>query len=307
MQTVPSPQAPTPSCWHHWCQRLSVRLIPIAQNGRNLIGSLAFGEARLYGDAQLGEECHLLVAGGLSAPGRFGIREAFYPQAAGDILPQTLRIGQGQRLGHHGCTCLTLHLDDLPRLVAIGHQTQDAVLRTQREHPGTLARLHPAQLTACKEIDRGAAQPAFHGLLLFPLAALSLGHHLGDRLGVQVVGAASKEGGYGLERVTGTDPHDIEDETIAFARIGARAAPEHLLIQRPAAGGTRHDDAVHRGLIKAFGEHRTVGHHTRLARVQALQDGAALGKGRAAVQGFGRDTGRYKRSRPWHGPAPPWG
>ena len=54
-------------------RRLSTRLIPIAQNGRNLIGGLAFAKARRYGHAKLLEERQLLVAGGLSAPGRFGI------------------------------------------------------------------------------------------------------------------------------------------------------------------------------------------------------------------------------------------
>ena len=33
------------------------------------------------------------------------------------------------------------------------------------------------------------------------------------------------------------------------------------------------DNAIHRGFVKAFGEHRAVGHHARLARVQALQQG----------------------------------
>jgi hypothetical protein len=54
MRTVPFPPA-TALPATRWRQGLTLRLIPIAQNGRNLIGSLAFSEARLYGDAQLKE------------------------------------------------------------------------------------------------------------------------------------------------------------------------------------------------------------------------------------------------------------
>jgi hypothetical protein len=63
------------------------------------------------------------------------------------------------------------------------------------------------------------------------------------------------------------------DESKVFTRNGQVQDPaQHLLVQRCTLGGPRHDNAVHRGLVKAFGEDRTVGDHACLAGVQALEE-----------------------------------
>ena len=120
---------------------------------------------------------------------------------------------------------------------------------------------------------------------------------LQDGLPGQPSGVTVKEGGGGVEGVVRTHPDDIQHETIGFARIRAGAPTEHLLVQRRTLGGPRHNNAVHRGLVKAFREDRTVGDHARLPRVQALEDGAAGGERRGAIQRFGGDTGRPKGFR----------
>ena len=94
-----------------------------------------------------------------------------------------------------------------------------------------------------------------------------------------------------------THPDDIQHQTIGFARIRAGAPAQHLLVQRRTLGGPRHNNAVHRGLVKPFGEDGTVGHDARRARVQPVEDGAAGGERRGAIQGLGGDTGRPKGLR----------
>ena len=121
----------------------------------------------------------------------------------------------------------------------------------------------------------------------------------------QPCGVTAKERGGRVQGVTGAHPDDIEEQTIGFAGIGPGAAAEHLLIEQGALGGARDDDTIDGGFIKAFGEHGTVGHDARFARVQPLEDGAAGRQRRGAIQGLGRDAGRAERSRPWHGPGPP--
>ena len=90
---------------------------------------------------------------------------------------------------------------------------------------------------------------------------------------------------------SGTHPDDIEHETVGFARIGPGAPAEHLLIERRTLGGPRDDNAVHRGLVKAFGEDGTVGDHAGRAGVQPLEDGPAGGERGGAIQGLGGDAG----------------
>ena len=94
-----------------------------------------------------------------------------------------------------------------------------------------------------------------------------------------------------MQRVVGAHPDDIEHQTIGFARIRAGAPSQHLLVQRRTLGGPRHDNAVHGGLVKPFGEDRTVGDHARGARVQPLEDGPAGGEWGGAIQGFRGNAG----------------
>ena len=95
-----------------------------------------------------------------------------------------------------------------------------------------------------------------------------------------------------MQGVLRAHPDDIEHETVGFAGIRPGAAAEHLLIERCTLGRAGDDNAVHRGLVKAFGEDRTVGHDTSLAGVQALEDGPAGGERGGPIQGLGRNPGR---------------
>ena len=88
-----------------------------------------------------------------------------------------------------------------------------------------------------------------------------------------------------------THPDDIQHETIGFTRIRAGAPAQHLLVQRRTLGGPRHNNAVHGGLVKAFGEDGTVGDHARGARVQPLEDGPAGGERGGPIQGLRGNAG----------------
>ena len=93
-----------------------------------------------------------------------------------------------------------------------------------------------------------------------------------------------------LIEINSTHSDDIQHETIGFARIRARAPAQHLLVQRRTLGGPRHNNAVHRGLVKAFRKDGTIGDHARLARVQPVEDGPAGGQRGGPIQGFRRNA-----------------
>ena len=91
-------------------------------------------------------------------------------------------------------------------------------------------------------------------------------------------------------RVWCVHPDDIQHETIGFTG--------YVPVPRPASVGTaahsrwpRHNNAVHGGLVKAFGEDGTVGDHARGARVQPLEDGPAGGERGGPIQGLRGNAG----------------
>jgi hypothetical protein len=97
-----------------------------------------------------------------------------------------------------------------------------------------------------------------------------------------------------VQGVVRTHPDDIEHETIRFARIRAGTPAQHLLVQRRTLGRPRHNNAVDRGLVKAFGEHGTIGDHACGARVQPVEDGPAGGERGGAIEGLRSNAGGTK-------------
>jgi hypothetical protein len=97
--------------------------------------------------------------------------------------------------------------------------------------------------------------------------------------------------------MAGAGAHHVQDQALGFARIQARATPDHLLVEQPALRGACHNNTIQGGFVKAFGEHGAVGHHLRLPRPEALEQCPAGVQRRAAVQGFGGNTSRRKRLR----------
>ena len=83
----------------------------------------------------------------------------------------------------------------------------------------------------------------------------------------QPSGVTGKQGGSGVQGVVRTHPDDIQHQTIGFPRIRAGTPAEHLLVQRRTLRGPRHNNAIHRGLIKPFGKDGTIRDHARLSRV----------------------------------------
>ena len=65
-----------------------------------------------------------------------------------------------------------------------------------------------------------------------------------------------------------------------------------MLIERQALRRASHDDAVNRGLVKAFREHGAVSHDARRPSVQPLEDGPAGRERCRPIQGLGGDAGR---------------
>ena len=245
---------------------------------------LAFGQPRSGHNAQLAQQRRLLLGGRVLAPRRLRLHQACDPEMPCIVFRQPLRIGSGSV--SPSCT---------------GSASRRTCTTCQVSGPSGRSRSVPC----CGPSDSTQAPCGLHpaharranrstGVLRnVPVSAASSGPGAPagpgspGRTAGRAVRVTGKQGGGGVQGVVRTHSDDIQHETIGFSRIGPGAPAQHLLVQRRTLRGPRHDDAVHRGLVKAFGEHRTVGDHARGARVQPLEDGPAGGEWRGPIQGLG--------------------
>jgi hypothetical protein len=127
-------------------------LVPIPEDRGQQLRRLAFGQPRAGGDAQLAQQRRLFLRGRVLTPRRLHFDQPGHPQMPRIVFRQPLRIGQRQGVAQPQRLRLAAHLHHLPGVWPIRPQPQRPILGAERQDPGPLPRLHPAQRPACEQI-----------------------------------------------------------------------------------------------------------------------------------------------------------